>query len=466
MQRVPAHRSSRSAFGRPPRLAWRQSGAAVAALSLIVGFVATGCRAGDDTVDTSPGTPYTSYIADVTKAVLSYEERCGLLDCRLGIPRQPGETLCSYEARCVQFGCKCDRPATVGCDDSSYDSSYQNRCGLLDPTREAERQQTILLSYPAYLTTARDVSAKAARVTYDSTCVVSALKDAPCSAAQVDLVRTGCATKEATGRVVAGRICGLHEECKAGYCKGLAAGSPCGHGTCAPLGNVGADCTEGAVACDPASTYCGGGSCLPRVAEGAQCSDTSGCVDGLFCVRAQLGDSQGKCQKPVFGQKGDLCDLDVKAGKPCASNLACYQDSMGRTLCQDRAQSRGACPTSEACPGTQTCARAVATAQSGICQPLGKPGDVCNINTSLGQRCQNTLVCFATDAMAQAVCVPQPDNGQPCNKDLACLIGLCNVNDANAKCTAKLGTGLACSDNGQCNSGMCSGNLCKSPVCQ
>lgn len=266
-----------------------------------------GCSVAPDTPAAGPGKSYSAYVAEATGAILKYEERCG----------------------------------------------------LLDPTREAARKAVLLAgSFPDSQAAPRDASAAAGRVSYDASCITAALSaTTACRAGLVQRAVTLCAAQKATGRLAAGRLCQLPEECQAGtYCKGIPAGAQCGSGTCAPAGAVGSLCPEGDRACDAAIAICRDGACLARLAAGSTCQQDTDCQSGLSCIKPDISAAAGACNKPSLIAQGGPCD--PMAGQPCDAGLSCYQDASLNYRCQPQVKAGQPCRSTEACEGTETCVRA------------------------------------------------------------------------------------------------------------
>lgn len=378
-------------------------------------MVLLGCSVSSDTTTSGPGKSYSSYINDVVPAILAYEKRCG----------------------------------------------------LLDPARADARQRLLQATFPQYLTDARDAAAMAGRVSYDSSCLVGALKAADCSQQGLTTAQATCAGREVDGRVAVTRKCGLLEECKQGYCRGLAAGTFCGQGTCTALGKVGDSCSDNPGACDPTVAACVGGQCVPLASDGGSCTDNRVCKGGSICIKTSVGESQGKCGKINLGMEGAACDPTPELGKSCDKGLACYVDNLMNYACRKTIKDGDACPSSDACQGTSTCVRATANDMTGKCQPLVKPGQECSTDPKIGSGCQLTLKCFSPDGKGQAICTELPENGKRCTDMLPCLLGNCDTSVAEPVCRARSAAGLRCSQGGDCQSGVCDNGTgkCVAPTC-
>lgn len=373
-----------------------------------------GCTVGDATDGpTGPGQSFTSYLDEVTTAALTYEQGCGLLDA----------------------------------------------------SRVDARRALLRAAFPSYLTEVKDASAKAGRTSYSAACVRLGLQGAACAPIRVSEVLAACEGQEASGRLAVDRVCRTHDECLAGYCKGVSPTDRCGVGKCAPLGRLGAACPEGARACDPAGFACQDGACFPRSAAGAMCRDDRNCLDGLRCLRASQNATEGTCGKPVAGPPGAECDLLDVLGKGCAPGYSCYKDSNAVYRCQPIIALGQVCRYSEACAAPATCVLEP-NQVTGTCRALGKPGDPCDLVR--GSACQLTTQCYALDQNAQAVCTPLPQSNERCDGDrLPCLVGTCNNAPMGATCRPLAGAGLACAQNNECASALCDpqSRTCKAPVC-
>lgn len=382
--------------------------------SLLAAAPLAGCTV-DDGSDTpqGPGQSYSSYLDEVTTAVLAYEQGCGLLDA----------------------------------------------------SRSEARRAMLRATVPSYLIEVKDGSAKAGRTSYSSACVRVALQGAACSATRVPEVLAACDGKEASGRLAFDRVCRTHDECKDGYCKGVPLADRCGVGKCGPRGGLGAACPEGPRACDPAGFACQDGACFPRGGAGATCRDDRNCQDGLRCLRPSQNAVEGTCGQPVAGAPGAECDLLEVLGKGCATGYACYKDSNSIYRCQPIIPVGQSCRYSEACAQPATCVL-MPNQMTGTCRALGKPGDPCDL--ARGAACQLTTRCYALDQNAQAVCTPLPQGNERCDGDrLPCLVGTCSNAAMGSTCRPLAGAGLACAQNSECASNLCdtATRTCKTPSC-
>lgn len=347
--------------------------------------------------------------------------------------------------------------------------AYEKRCGLLDGQgqRDTQRRALLQLSYPSYLTEARDKSATDRRASWDPACAVEALMSASCAAGAAERALQGCAAKEVTGCLSPGRICYMHEECNGGFCKGIAKDARCGSGVCVARGGPGAACPEGAVACDPAQAHCEGGACQPLEPEGGACVVSADCADGRRCLRALAGDALGRCGSAGDGGNGAECSLVADLGRGCGAGLSCYKDAMGTYRCQPTVQMGQECTSSEACAPPLGCAKAQGTDLKGTCRPLASAGADCSADPNAGSGCQLTLSCYAPEPNQQATCQPLPETGQRCvPAQLECLTGICDAAQTPATCRPRSPGGASCRNDNDCATGLCAAGRCQTPTCK
>jgi Dickkopf-like protein len=241
----------------------------------------------------------------------------------------------------------------------------------------------------------------------------------------------------------------------------------------------------------------GAGVCVPYQKEGDICNATADCdpsVTNLYCAPQDF-----KCH--IRARLGEKCayTLDT-AGKPTLPLLIECDTAIGNAYCDPVSSTCKQLPAAgEAClspppPGVTTSCdpdpklhltcRTTSGSSTGVCMGLAKNGEDCTsiscdaglyCDTSsgssrlcrplptLGQSCATAGQCalpyFCNFGKSPATCDQPAQLGQPCSAGTICDVTLwCDTTTSPSAptCKAKLGDGVACVSDVQCQSNDCS----------
>jgi MYXO-CTERM domain-containing protein len=236
-------------------------------------------------------------------------------------------------------------------------------------------------------------------------------------------------------------------------------GSPCSTST---------NCTSGRVCKSAAGST--SGICT------SVCTSSSTCTTGYTCQAAEGG---GMACLPQLGA-ADLCKF-CSSGSDCSTGQ-CVTDGAGHFFCSSTCTSAAACgpgyscistsggglcaptnPCSNQCTGTGQSVCAIGyTCVSGRCEPLGNPGDRCE----LSEFCKTCGICIGTNA--EAYCRTCCGGTNDCNTcpNAACTTGNACVqlsNSTDKVCVPNVGAALctACNASTPC----LNGNSCVAGRC-
>lgn len=148
-----------------------------------------------------------------------------------------------------------------------------------------------------------------------------------------------------------------------------------------------------------------------------------GCVDADDASEAQLAAALacGLFEDPI--ELGGPCaqeNLGLPGMRACAPGLVCIDDS-----CAMPGASGSACAVTSQCGDGLVCDRA---ATPPACAPQHAIGDPCSDDS----QCEPGSFCD------QDVCAAQAAPGEPCTDAFGCLHGLCNTNEIEFVCEARL----------------------------
>lgn len=211
-----------------------------------------------------------------------------------------------------------------------------------------------------------------------------------------------------------GEACGAHGDCEPSlYCDGSAGVCP---GTCAPRGQLGSNCTNGALACQrqlgcfnqPSS---GSSYCRSRqLPQGSPCTNgEGGCAFGLYCDSGTTH-----------------CEIaPATAGTACGGGWACamgFHCDGGSSTCQPQVPLAGSCV-----PGVGECATGSRCSAAGTCEPnvgvgaeCGDLGDGAEYQDCLGGWCDGTT-CQPFPVRGEAATAPCA----PANLGVGAVGGVC-----------------------------------------
>lgn len=211
-----------------------------------------------------------------------------------------------------------------------------------------------------------------------------------------------------------GEVCGAHGECQPSlYCDGSAGVCP---GTCAPRGQLGSNCTNGALVCQRdlgclAQPSSGNFYCRTRhLPQGATCTNGEGiCAFGLYC---DSGTTHCEALPATV-------DAPCGGGWACAPGFFCYG---GSGTCYAQVAVGGGCV-----PGVGECATGARCNASGVCEAYagagadcGDLGDGAEYQDCLGGWCDGTT-CQPFPVRGEAATAPCA----PANLGVGAVGGVC-----------------------------------------
>lgn len=260
-----------------------------------------------------------------------------------------------------------------------------------------------------------------------------------------------------TGEHATGDACTADEECATGRCAGTRAS--CSTRTCSPLA-VATEACEDVWDC-ALGLSCVGGVCITPKSETASCASDAECGAGLWCNDM---DGTGACEA-IPDQEGEACALHggvdpclsglfcvagmcvrgravgatCDAAEPCAPNARCVDGFCVPINARD-----AECTTRNDCPGFFDCV-------SGRCVPRPVEGEACNANQACVVGVCTDGTCHVPAASEQSQCVPATLPFVPvCD-------GYCNPAWTPTRCDPRLVAGSGCVNDGDCASGACVG---------
>jgi hypothetical protein len=286
-------------------------------------------------------------------------------------------------------------------------------------------------------------------------------------------------------------------ECTDGVCRGAACPR-----TCQARGLVGEVCASD-TDCQPtffcrlSTTTAGVGQCQPWLRESDSCDLNSKCAQPLVCA-------QNKCQRlPTTGQPcplglcdevsqcvsavdGGQCIARADLAMPCTAG-SCLPDLVcdpQRGVCLPAAVAVAgdpctllqSCPAANSCVGAQSSSPGVCTAPlvaGAACQHDDEcavelacvtvdGGRACGRRLAWGAACTTDRACQLDATCTGGVCTRAPGPGEACTD--RCRVGTCVANpnaDAGGRlCAPWLGPGVACVEDGQCESRRCVSRRC------
>jgi hypothetical protein len=206
---------------------------------------------------------------------------------------------------------------------------------------------------------------------------------------------------------------------------------------------LGAQCIESIRAlagqCGASFGHDGGTDVCSRVltgtlAEGATCKRSIECARGegeRASCDAPSGASGTVCIVVTLGKPGDACQPPGTVPSTSTHRLGCEELT---TYCD---------------------------ATTSTCKALAAEGETCS--STFDFRCAAGLYCSFDQASNASTCIKAVAAGQPCGTTSFCEENsYCDT--TTALCTAKLRTGLACTDEYTCRSGHCDAGVCTSTV--
>lgn len=222
-------------------------------------------------------------------------------------------------------------------------------------------------------------------------------------------------------RLAVGESCTLNKECSTQ--------------ACAPEGAAGAlvcflrvpegQACHADVSCS-AENLCIDGTCAMTVARGERCYSVDNCPAGDRCVRADVDDAQGSCERKAALSEPCVNDLDCDLGLYCSV-------AGGDPVCVSRVGDGMDC-TAARCLETSWC-----DTESAQCRPISDEGGPCDRVSQLG--CNDGLLC-----MGDKKCHARGANaGDPCSGYFtpSCAVGLA-CDRATQKCRSLPGVDEAC----------------------
>jgi len=298
----------------------------------------------------------------------------------------------------------------------------------------------------------------------------------PCRTSQC--TTTGCLLTD----IAAGTPCGAGscvdftltsaKSCNgSGTCASNAADGPCPGGfKCADDETCLSTCTGDAQCQD--GYFCNGTSCELKKINSAQCAAANECASN-YCNNGYCCDSGKCCQTNTHCDDSNVCTDETCVNFSCSSTnntQICQAGSCsGLTYTEPRVCAAGACPGSsntQECAGGNSC-KAYSCSPTGCAspnQPLGTqclPAECIGFQLTQAKSCNGGGTCSLGGQTAPCAnnltCADATSCRTSCSVDTDCVTGFyCAAN----QCLAKKTNGSTCSGGSECVSAYCNSNLC------
>ena len=234
---------------------------------------------------------------------------------------------------------------------------------------------------------------------------------------------------------------GNNDQCASGFCKANICTAPVASGS---------PCSRNDVCAEPFQ-ICINGACGDRVVDGTACTDNDQCMMDALCVGG-FCTSYPACTPRSVGQ-GCTDDSQCAAGDHCASS-----GGTGASTCAAFVGIGDNCSGNE-CVLDAYCDYSTPT--NPVCVAMVQVGDSC----AAGELCVTGASC---DYLGDETCKPPAGINEPCTASRPCVsAAFClSGTGGTATCTAKYGSGHACTGFEQCASGVCDSERACAPTCR